>query len=72
MQKMTLKAARVNKGLSQEQAAEMLGVTRNVVSNWERQLTFPDVVMLGKIEEVYGVSYADLIFLPESNALSVK
>ncbi|MBR3243732.1 MAG: helix-turn-helix transcriptional regulator [Parasporobacterium sp.] len=66
--KMTLKAARVNKDLTQEQAASLLGVTKDVVSNWERRITFPDVIMLGRIEEVYGVSYNDLIFLPEENA----
>ena len=70
--KMTLKAARVNKELTQEQAAELLGVTKDVVSNWERRITFPDVIMLGRIEKVYGVSYADLIFLPKEDALSVK
>ena len=31
--KMTLKAARVNKDLTQEQAASLLGVTKDVVSN---------------------------------------
>lgn len=66
--KMTLKAARVNKDLTQEQAAALLGVTKDVVSNWERRITFPDVIMLRRIEEVYGVSYNDLIFLPEENA----
>ena len=66
--KMTLKAARVNKELTQEQAAVLLGTTKDVVSNWERRITFPDVIMLRRIEEVYGVSYDDLIFLPEENA----
>lgn len=70
--KMSLKAARVNANLTQEQAGEKLGVSKDVVSNWERQITYPDVIMLGRIEEVYGVSYSDLIFLPQDNALSVK
>ena len=65
--KMTLKAARVNKDWTQEQAAERLGVTKDVVSNWERRRTFPDVRMLRKIEEVYEVPYSDLIFLPENH-----
>lgn len=69
---MTMKAARVNKGLSQVKAAELLGVSRDVVSNWERGVTFPDVLQLKRIEEVYEVGYNDLIFLPQNDALSVN
>lgn len=60
----TLKAARVNKNLNQEEAGKLIGVSADVISNWERQVTFPDVLQLKKIEEVYGVSYNQLIFLP--------
>jgi len=63
----TLKAARVNKNLTQKQAAEALGVTAEVVGNWERGITFPKVPMIQKIEQLYGVSYSDLIFLPSNN-----
>ena len=69
---MTMKAARVNKGLSQVKAAKLLGVSRDVVSNWERGVTFPDVLQLKRIEEVYEVGYNDLIFLPQNDALSVN
>lgn len=61
----TLKAARVNKNLNQEEAGKLIGVSADVISNWERQVTFPDVLQLKKIEEVYGVSYNQLIFLPK-------
>lgn len=71
MPKLTLRAARVNQGLTQEQAAELLDVTKDIVSNWERFKTFPDVKDVKKIESVYKVSYNDLIFLPEESALSV-
>lgn len=69
--KMTLKAARVNKSLTQLQAAEILGVTEDTVSNWERGKSYPDALMIKKIEKVYGVKYDDIIFLPKNNALSV-
>jgi len=65
MPKMTLKAARVNVGLSQKEAGKRLGVSEDVVSNWERGISFPDVIQLGKIESVYKVSYDNLIFLPK-------
>lgn len=35
MAKITLAAARVNAGLTQEQLAEKLGVTRKTYANWE-------------------------------------
>lgn len=59
----TLKAARVNKGYTQQKAADLIGTTKDVISNWERGISFPDVRMLKKIEEVYEVSYQDLLFL---------
>lgn len=60
----TLKAARVNAGLTQREAGKALGVTDDVVSNWERGKAFPDALQIRAIEKVYGVSYNNLIFLP--------
>lgn len=65
MVEVTLKAARVNKGLTQEEAAKLIGVSADVISNWERQVSFPDVLQLKVIERVYGVDYQHLIFLPK-------
>lgn len=64
--KITLKAARVNRNLSQKQAGELIGVTEDVIGNWERGKTVPDVLMIPKIESAYGVSYNDINFLPNS------
>ena len=61
--KMTLKTAREIKKLSQEDAARLIGVSVDTLSNYERGKTFPDVVTLKRIEKVYGVSYNQLIFL---------
>lgn len=69
--KLTLKAARVNKGLTQKDAAKLMGVSRNVISNWERQISFPDVLQVKRIEEVYGLNFQEIIFLPSESALSV-
>ena len=60
----TLKAARVNAGITQEKAAEMIGISRSLIQNWERGKSFPDAMHLKKIETAYGVSYDDIIFLP--------
>lgn len=69
--KLTLKAARVNKGLTQKDVAKLMGVSRNVISNWERQISFPDVLQVKRIEEVYGLQFQEIIFLPSESALSV-
>lgn len=63
---MTLKSARVNKGLTQVQAAKEIGVTVDTLSNYERGKSFPDVPVIQRIEAVYGVPYSELIFLPKN------
>jgi transcriptional regulator with XRE-family HTH domain len=63
----TLKALRVNKGLSQKEAAELLGITPETLGKWENGKTFPDVPNIQKIEKAYGVSYSDIIFCPKNS-----
>ena len=63
---MTLKSARVNKNLTQVQAAEKIGITVDTLSNYERGKSFPDVSIIKRIEEVYEVPYSELIFLPRN------
>lgn len=60
----TLKTAREKKGLTQEEAAKLIGVGKDTISNYERGKSYPDVPVLRKIEEVYGIPYEKLIFLP--------
>ena len=59
---MTLKAIRVNKGLSQEDAAKAIGISEDTLSNYERGKTYPDIPVLKKIEEVYETSYENINF----------
>ncbi len=68
--KVTLKAARVNAGFTQAEAANAIGVSPDVISNWERYITFPDVSQLPKIEKAYHVKYDDIIFLPDNIGLT--
>ena len=68
---LTLKAARVNCGLNQEEAAELIGVRRETIMSWEKYQSFPTVKHLQAIEAAYHVKYDDIIFLPTDNALSV-
>lgn len=69
--KLTLRAARINKGLKQTEAAELLGVKESTLSRYERGLSCPDVSVLKKIEEVYSVTYNDLIFMPKNYGKTV-
>ncbi len=61
---MTLKAARVNKSLTQKKAAELLGISEGTLINYERGKSFPDVPVIKRMETLYGVEYKDLNFLP--------
>lgn len=47
---------RTNMGLSQEQLAEKLYVTRAMISKWERGICLPDYNMILKIAEILSVS----------------
>ena len=60
----TLKSAMVNKGLTQVKAAKLIGITPDTLSNYERGKSYPDVPIIQKMEQVYGVPYSELIFLP--------
>ncbi len=48
-------------GLSQEELAEKIGVSRQAVSKWERAEASPDTDNLIALSEVYGVSLDELI-----------
>ena len=63
----TLKAARVNKNLTQAEAAKLLGISKDSLWNYENGRSFPDVRVVKKMEEVYELSYDNLIFLPNNN-----
>lgn len=70
---LTLKAARVNKNLTQRQAAKLLGVSEYTLFNYEKGKTFPSCKeTLDKIQEIYEIKYDDLIFLPKNNGLTVN
>ena len=61
----TLKAARVNAGLAQSEAAKRLNISESTLSKWERGKSFPNVRNIIDIEQVYGMPYGEIIFLPK-------
>ena len=52
---------RKSKGISQEELAEMMDVSRQAISRWEMGSTLPDVPNLLKISELFDVSADYLI-----------
>ena len=55
-----LKRFRLSKSMTQEQAAQALGVSAQTVSRWECGNTLPDVMLLPKIAKLYCVTIDDL------------
>lgn len=68
MEMFTLRTARDRLGLSQKEAAEKIGISIDALSKYERGKTFPNIPVLKRIEQVYGVEYSQLIFLSNNNA----
>lgn len=55
-----LKELRLRRGFTQEQAGQILGISSQVVSKWERGLTQPDVQMMPRIAVLYRISLDEL------------
>ena len=67
MPKLSLKAARVNAGLSQKKAAELLDVSNKTLWSWENGKSFPNADKIVSICNLYGVQYDHLDFLPKNS-----
>lgn len=63
----TLKAARVNKGLTQKQAGELIGVSAETIGSWETGKRSPNLDKIPSILKVYEVGFDDIIFLSKSS-----
>lgn len=56
-----LKNARIEMGLTQEKVAEEIGVSRQSISNWENNRSYPDIVSVIKLSDLYSVSLDELL-----------
>lgn len=54
-------ALRKEKGMTQLELAEKMGVTDKAVSKWERDLSFPDVNSIPRLAEIFNVTVEELI-----------
>ena len=56
-----LASLRKERGMTQLELAEQMGVTDKAVSKWERDLSFPDVSSLPRLAEIFGISVDELM-----------
>ncbi|MGN0542357.1 MAG: helix-turn-helix domain-containing protein [Acutalibacteraceae bacterium] len=56
-----LQRARKQANITQEKAAEALGVSRQTLSNWENEKTYPDIISVIKMSDLYSVSLDHLL-----------
>lgn len=60
--RISLKAARVNADLSQQEAAIKLGISKATLQNYENGKTVPNWELVRRIESTYGISTENLFF----------
>lgn len=58
--RVTLKAARINKGLTQEDVAKAVKVTKKTVGSWETGKTMPKIDKIELLCNLFGCSYDDI------------
>ena len=56
-----LKEARQKSGMTQDQIAEKIMVSRVTVSHWENGKSLPDIVSLISLSDLYGISLDELV-----------
>ena len=52
----SMRKKRAELGLTQDQVAEKLSVTRQTISNWENRKSYPDFEQLVRISNFYHIS----------------
>lgn len=56
-----LKDARMKSGFTQETVAEKLHVSRQTISNWENEKSYPDIISVIALSDLYSTSLDDLL-----------
>lgn len=51
-----IKDARLQKNITQEDLAEYLGVTRQTISSWETGKSYPDIISVIKMSDIFDIS----------------
>lgn len=56
-----LKEVRIHSGLTQETVAEKINVSRQTISNWENEKSYPDINSIIKLSDLYSISLDELL-----------
>ena len=56
-----VKSLRLERGWSQQEVADRLGVSNKTISKWESGGGFPDIAILPALAELYGVTADDIL-----------
>ena len=56
-----LKDARMKSGYTQESVAEKVNVSRQTISNWENEKSYPDIISVIKLSNLYSISLDELL-----------
>lgn len=56
-----IRSSRKEKGLTQKDVADKLGITDRAVSKWERGICAPDIAYIEELAEMLGLTIAELI-----------
>ena len=60
--RISLAAARVNAGYTQQEACKLIRVSKNTLIAWESGKRIPNPDYIKKIEEVYKINYSNINF----------
>ncbi|MEG0367430.1 MAG: helix-turn-helix transcriptional regulator [Coprobacillus sp.] len=56
-----LKEARIEANLTQEDVADKIRMSRQTISNWENEKSYPDIISIIELSNLYNVSLDDLL-----------
>ena len=56
-----LKELRKEKGLTQEELSNEIGTTKLTISNWENEKSYPDIISVIALSDLYSISLDDLL-----------
>ena len=65
-----IRQLRFRAGLTQEQLADKLGIGAQAVSKWENAAAMPDITLLPRLAEIFGVTIDDLFDLTVEQRLN--
>lgn len=56
-----LKMARINAELTQEKVSQEILVSRQTISNWENEKSYPDIISVIELSNLYQISLDELL-----------